>query len=161
MRPSAIWSWTSLSYVILIILIVFMILSTWCLLFDNSVIWLVNYLVAILLILPITVAARSKASTVFARSNAGIVGSNPTWGMDVRLCLFWVCVRYRPCDGLITRPRSPTECLGLRNWSETKRFTYAPCSKWSNRNKSPLTSIANFGLCRAVLGWDFKASLLL
>jgi hypothetical protein len=36
------------------------------------------------------VAARSKAWTVFARSNAGIVGSNPTQGMDV--CI--VCVYY-------------------------------------------------------------------
>jgi hypothetical protein len=33
--------------------------------------------------LPITVAARSKAWTVFARSDAGMVGSNPTQGMDV------------------------------------------------------------------------------
>jgi hypothetical protein len=32
---------------------------------------------------PITVAARSEAWNVFARSNAGIVGSNPTQGMDV------------------------------------------------------------------------------
>jgi hypothetical protein len=30
-----------------------------------------------------TVAARSKAWTVFARSNAGIVGSNSSQGMDV------------------------------------------------------------------------------
>jgi hypothetical protein len=35
----------------------------------------------------ITVAARSKAWTVFARSNAGILGSNPAQGMNV-----WVCV---------------------------------------------------------------------
>jgi hypothetical protein len=40
--------------------------------------------------LPITVAARSKAWTVFARSNAGIVGSNPTRGMDV--CVYSVFV---------------------------------------------------------------------
>jgi hypothetical protein len=33
--------------------------------------------------LPITVAARFKAWTVFSRSNAGIVGLNPTRGMDV------------------------------------------------------------------------------
>jgi hypothetical protein len=32
---------------------------------------------------PITVTARSKAWTVFASSNAGIVGSNPAQGMDV------------------------------------------------------------------------------
>jgi hypothetical protein len=30
-----------------------------------------------------TVAARSKAWTVFARSNAGIMGSNPIQSMDV------------------------------------------------------------------------------
>jgi hypothetical protein len=32
---------------------------------------------------PVTVAERSKPSTVFARSEAGIVGSNPTQGMGV------------------------------------------------------------------------------
>jgi hypothetical protein len=32
---------------------------------------------------PVTVVARSKVCTVFARSDAGIVGSNPTQGMDV------------------------------------------------------------------------------
>jgi hypothetical protein len=40
---------------------------------------------------PITVAARSRASTVFARSNTGIGGSNPTLGMDVCVRLFCVC----------------------------------------------------------------------
>jgi hypothetical protein len=34
-------------------------------------------------IAPVTVAERSKACTVFARSEAGIVASNPTQGMDV------------------------------------------------------------------------------
>jgi hypothetical protein len=43
--------------------------------------------------LPVTVAERSKALTVFARSEAGIVGSNPTKGMYVWcMCLFCVCV---------------------------------------------------------------------
>jgi hypothetical protein len=32
---------------------------------------------------PITVAAPSKARNAFTRSNIGIVGSNPTRGMDV------------------------------------------------------------------------------
>jgi hypothetical protein len=44
---------------------------------------------------PVTVAERSKGSTVFARSEAGIVGSNPTQGMDVWclcMCLFCACV---------------------------------------------------------------------
>jgi hypothetical protein len=39
---------------------------------------------------PITVAARSEARNVFARSNTGIVGSNRTQGVDVCLCLFCV-----------------------------------------------------------------------
>jgi hypothetical protein len=46
---------------------------------------------------PITVAVRSKAWTVFARSNTGIVGSNPTQGMDVCVLLF--CVRVVLCIG--------------------------------------------------------------
>jgi hypothetical protein len=41
---------------------------------------------------PITKAMRSKAWTAFARSNTGIMGSNPTQGMDVCLRLFCVCV---------------------------------------------------------------------
>jgi hypothetical protein len=32
---------------------------------------------------PVTVAERSRACTVFARSEAGTVDSNPTQGMDV------------------------------------------------------------------------------
>jgi hypothetical protein len=39
---------------------------------------------------PITAAARFKTWTVFARSNTGIVGSNPTRGIDVCVCLFCV-----------------------------------------------------------------------
>jgi hypothetical protein len=54
------------------------------------------------------------------------VGSNPTHGMDV--CVYSVCVRQRPTGGLIPRQRSPTDCLRLRNWNETKRFTNALCS---------------------------------
>jgi hypothetical protein len=33
--------------------------------------------------LPVTAAERYRACTVFARSEAGIVGSNPSQGMDV------------------------------------------------------------------------------
>jgi hypothetical protein len=35
------------------------------------------------LFVPVTVAERSEACTVFARLEAWIVGSNPTQGMDV------------------------------------------------------------------------------
>jgi hypothetical protein len=42
----------------------------------------------------ITVAARSNALSVLARSNAGIVSSNPTEGMDVCVvCVYSVCSR--------------------------------------------------------------------
>jgi hypothetical protein len=52
--------------------------------------------------MPIAVAARSKAWTVFARSNAGIVGSNPAQGMDVSVRLFYVCVVLCVGSGLAT-----------------------------------------------------------
>jgi hypothetical protein len=41
--------------------------------------------------LPVSIAARSKASTVFGRSNIGIAGSNPARGMDVCLCFSVLC----------------------------------------------------------------------
>jgi hypothetical protein len=42
--------------------------------------------------MPVMVAERSKACTVFAHSEGGTVGSNPTQGMDVySVC---VCVRF-------------------------------------------------------------------
>jgi hypothetical protein len=43
---------------------------------------------------PITVAARSKVWTAFARWNAGIVGSNPTQSMDVCMCVYSVFVLF-------------------------------------------------------------------
>ena len=57
---------------------------------------------------PVPVAARSKAS-VCVHLLAGIVGSNPTWGMDV---CFECCVLPGRglCNGLITRPE---EIYGL------------------------------------------------
>jgi hypothetical protein len=42
----------------------------------------------------VTAAARSKTCTVFARSETGIVGSNPTQGMDVWCVCVCVCVRF-------------------------------------------------------------------
>jgi hypothetical protein len=48
------------------------------------------------------------------RSNAGIVSSNPTQGMDVCSRLFCVCVVLcvgSGLDGLIPRPMSPTVCV--------------------------------------------------
>jgi hypothetical protein len=55
----------------------------------------------------------------------------------ISVCVYSVfvlsCVGYRPCVGLIPRSRSPTGCLRLRNWSETKCFTDALCSKWEQQ----------------------------
>jgi hypothetical protein len=53
--------------------------------------------------LPITVATWSEAWTVLAHSNAGIVGSNPTQGMDVCVRLFWVSVVLHVGSGLVAR----------------------------------------------------------
>jgi hypothetical protein len=48
--------------------------------------------------LQITVAERFKASTVFSRSKAGVLDSNPTRGMDVSVRLFCVCAVLRRAD---------------------------------------------------------------
>jgi hypothetical protein len=54
------------------------------------------------LISAITMAAQSKAWTIFARSNTGVVGSNPTLGMDVCVRLFLVCAVLCVGSGLAT-----------------------------------------------------------
>jgi hypothetical protein len=68
---------------------------------------------------PITVASRSKTWTVFARSNTGFVGSNPTQGMDVCVRLVCVCVVLCVDSGLATGWSPSKEsyrlCIGLRN----------------------------------------------
>jgi hypothetical protein len=46
----------------------------------------INY-ITVKLSLSVPMAKRSKASTVFGRSNIGIAGSNPSQGMDVCLRL--------------------------------------------------------------------------
>jgi hypothetical protein len=42
-------------------------------------------------VLPVPMAARCKARTVFGRSNTGIAGSNPAPVMDVCLRFFVLC----------------------------------------------------------------------
>jgi hypothetical protein len=51
---------------------------------------------------PIYVPARSKARTVFAHLNAGIVGSNPSQGMDVCVRLLSVYIVLFAGSGLAT-----------------------------------------------------------
>jgi hypothetical protein len=48
------------------------------------------------------VAARYKVWTVFPRSDADIVGSNPTRGMNVCVCVYSVCVVLCVDSGLAT-----------------------------------------------------------
>jgi hypothetical protein len=105
---------------------------------------------------PMTVAARSKVWTVFARSNAGIVGSNPTQDMDVcvRLRLFRVCVILCVNSGLAMgwspvqedlstlyrikslkkRPRSNKDCRAIGryfcSWSEIRALTLQSLKSW-------------------------------
>jgi hypothetical protein len=60
------------------------------------VIHFVNYM-TIGLEEPITAAARPEAWNIFARSNTGIMGSNPSQGMNV--CVYFVFVLG---NGLVT-----------------------------------------------------------
>jgi hypothetical protein len=86
---------------------------------------------------PITVASRSKACTVFARSNAGIVGSNPTQDMDLCVRLFCFCVVL--CVGT---------CLAT-GWSPSKesyRLYKKRLRNW-RRGQSPAKC------CRAIDEW--------
>jgi hypothetical protein len=70
--------------------------------------------------LPITVAARSKAWTAFALSNAGIVGSNPIRGKDVCIeCFYSVFVFFCVYVAALRRADPPSKesyrlCIGSR-----------------------------------------------
>jgi hypothetical protein len=71
------------------------------------------------------VAARSKAWTVFARLNTGIMGSNPTWGIDVCVRLFYVCAVLCVQVAALRRADQPSKetyrlCKRSRNWKATK-----------------------------------------
>jgi hypothetical protein len=62
-------------------------------------------------------AARSKAWTVFTRSNAGIVGSNPTQNMEVCVCVYSVFVI--PC----------VQVAALRRADHSSKESYRLCKK--------------------------------
>jgi hypothetical protein len=60
------------------------------------------------------VVTRPKAWTVFCRSNTGLVGSNPTSGMDVCVRLFVFMLSYAQVAALWRadpRPRSSIVCV--------------------------------------------------
>jgi hypothetical protein len=77
--------------------------------------------------LSITVGAWSKARTVFARSNAGIVDSNPTRGVDVCIvCIYSVFVLFCVQVEDLRRADSPSKqshrlCIVSYNWK---------CGQW-------------------------------
>jgi hypothetical protein len=63
--------------------------------------------------------------TAFVLSNAGIVSSNPTRGMDVYMRLFCVCIVLCVCSKFLRRagPLSKEShwlCIELRNWKAAK-----------------------------------------
>jgi hypothetical protein len=67
----------------------------------------------------ITVAARSEAWTVFARSDAGIVRSNPTQGMNICVNLFCLYVGLYVGSGFVMG-WSPVQGVLLTVWKIKK-----------------------------------------
>jgi hypothetical protein len=58
--------------------------------------------------MPVSIAERSEACTIYDRLNIEIAGSNPDRGMDVCLRVSVLCCpvfRHRPCVGLIPQPK--------------------------------------------------------
>jgi hypothetical protein len=120
-------------------------------------------------VIPITVAARSEAWTVFARSNAGVVGSNPT-GKHGCVCVRLFCVVLScVCSGLATG-WSPVQgvlptVVGLRNWN--KAFHGCPMlQSGSNRKErerggerwvcnTPKSHLCSFVLVSILNLWNY------
>jgi hypothetical protein len=75
--------------------------------------------------MPITVAAQSKAWTVISRSKTGITGSNPTWGMDVCVRLYFVCVVLCAGRGLATGWSPVQRVLPTVKYQETEKAAKA------------------------------------
>jgi hypothetical protein len=71
----------------------------------NKYKWISQNLCTLFLTKPITVGPRSKARTAFPCSSAGIVGSNPTQGMDVCVCICSVFLCPTVCVRKITKLR--------------------------------------------------------
>jgi hypothetical protein len=90
---------------------------------------------------PSPVAAQSKACT-FGRSLAGIVGSNPTGGMDVCL-LYTVCVSGRGlCVGLITPPEESYRLLCVSECDQVKNKNLGTCCEQVGRRGEDYETIS-------------------
>jgi hypothetical protein len=74
----------------------------------------------------IILAAWSKSWTVFSRSNAGIVDSNPTQGMNIGIvCVYSVFMLSSVLVAALRRADPPSKesyqlCIGSRNWKVAK-----------------------------------------
>jgi hypothetical protein len=77
-----------------------------------------------------TTAAWSKARNVLARSNTGIVGSNPTHGMDVCLRLLCICLQVA---ALRRADHSSKVTYGLSKIKKLKHLTDVLYSKWEQQ----------------------------
>jgi hypothetical protein len=76
----------------------------------------------------ITVATQSKAWTVFCGSNTGIVGSNPTQGMDVCVRLF--CVGSDLASGWTPPKESYRLCKKIKKLKKQGRAIAQAVSRW-------------------------------
>jgi hypothetical protein len=97
----------------------------------------------VLVKLPVTVDDRSKACTVFARSEAGMVGSNPTQDMDIwYVYAFCVCVVLCLGRGLATSWSPAQGVLSSVKWSGN--WESALCSTVGARGGKKKLSHANY-----------------
>jgi hypothetical protein len=84
---------------------------------------------------PVTVSERSEEYTVFTRSQTGIVGSNPTQGIDIWCVCAFLCVCVVLCLGRgLSTSWSPVQgVLPSVNYQETEKS--ALCSKMGARGR--------------------------
>jgi hypothetical protein len=90
---------------------------------------------------PVTITERSKACTVFTRSEAGILGSNPTRGMDIWCVCAFLCVCVVLCldRGLATSWSPVQGVLPTVKWS--RNWEISPMlQSGSKRKKNSLIS---------------------
>jgi hypothetical protein len=76
------WIGWDLTYIVVVVVVIVVVVV---------VVVVIIIIIIIIIIKPVPVAERSEARTVFGRWNPGIVGSNPTRGMDVSAFFSVLC----------------------------------------------------------------------